>query len=128
LAIDQGTTSSRAVVFDTSGRALGSAQQETTQQYRHPGWVEQDAHEIIDVTFAMMRQVLDDTKTDPASIGSIGITNQRETTILWDRTTGEAVAPAIVWQSRQTARLVEQVQARGMTETYQRITGLVPDA
>ena len=128
LAIDQGTTSSRAVVFDTSGRALGSAQQETTQQYRHPGWVEQDAHEIIDVTFAMMRQVLDETKTDPVSIGSIGITNQRETTILWDRTTGEAVAPAIVWQSRQTAGLVEQIQARGMTETYQRITGLVPDA
>ena len=76
----------------------------------------------------MMRQVLDETKTDPASIGSIGITNQRETTILWDRTTGEAVAPAIVWQSRQTAGLVEQIQARGMTETYQRITGLVPDA
>ena len=128
LAIDQGTTSSRAVVFDANGRALGSAQQETTQQYRHPGWVEQDAREIIDVTVAMMRRVLEETDTDPAAIASIGITNQRETTILWDRATGEAVAPAIVWQSRQTAELVEQIDARGMTETCQRITGLVPDA
>ena len=128
LAIDQGTTSSRAVVFDGSGRALGSAQQETTQQYRHPGWVEQDAREIIDVTFALVRRVLAETGTDPGAIASIGITNQRETTILWDRATGEAVAPAIVWQSRQTSALVEQIEARGMAETYQRITGLVPDA
>ncbi len=128
LAIDQGTTSSRAVVFDANGRVLGSAQQETTQQYRHPGWVEQDAQEIIDVTFAMMRQVLAETGTEPASIASIGITNQRETAILWDRSTGEPVAPAIVWQSRQTAELVNQIDERGMTETYQRITGLVPDA
>ena len=128
LAIDQGTTSSRAVVFDGSGRALGSAQQETTQQYRQPGWVEQDAAEIIDVTFAMVRRVLDETGTDAAAIASIGITNQRETAILWDRATGEAVAPAIVWQSRQTAELVEQIEAREMAATYQRITGLVPDA
>ncbi len=128
LAIDQGTTSSRAVVFDGRGRALGSAQQETTQQYRRPGWVEQDPREIIDVTFAMVRRVLAETGTDAVAIASLGITNQRETTILWDRATGEAVAPAIVWQSRQTSELVQQVVARGMAETYQRITGLVPDA
>jgi glycerol kinase len=128
LAIDQGTTSSRAVVFDERGRALGSAQQETTQQYRHPGWIEQDAREIIDVTLAMVRRVLAETGTDPVAIASIGISNQRETTILWDRATGETVAPAIVWQSRQTSELVEQIEARGMTATYQRITGLVPDA
>ncbi len=128
LAIDQGTTSSRAVVFDGRGRALGSAQQETTQQYRRPGWVEQDPRQIIDVTFGMVRRVLEETGTDAAAIASLGITNQRETTILWDRATGEAVAPAIVWQSRQTSELVQQIAARGMAETYQRITGLVPDA
>jgi glycerol kinase len=128
LAIDQGTTSSRAVIYDRHGAVLGSAQQETTQQYRQPGWIEQDAREIIDVTFAIVRRVLADTGTRPADIASVGITNQRETTILWDRATGEAVAPAIVWQSRQTAGLVDQIERRGMAETYQRITGLVPDA
>lgn len=128
LAIDQGTTSSRAMVFDRHGRALGSAQQETRQLYRQPGWVEQDAQEIIDLTFEMVRRVMRETGTDPERVASIGITNQRETTVLWDRATGAAVAPAIVWQSRQTAPLVEQIEARGMAETYQRITGLVPDA
>ena len=128
LAIDQGTTSSRAMVFDRHGRALGSAQQETRQLYRQPGWVEQDAQEIIDLTFEMVRRVMRETGTDPERVASIGITNQRETTVLWDRASGAAVAPAIVWQSRQTAPLVEQIEARGMAETYQRITGLVPDA
>jgi glycerol kinase len=128
LAIDQGTTSCRAVVFDRHGTALGSAQRETTQQYRHPGWVEQDAVEIIETSFAMVRQVLAETGIDVGRVASIGITNQRETTVLWDRATGEAVAPAIVWQSRQTASLVEGVHQRGMAGTYQRITGLVPDA
>ena len=128
LAIDQGTTSSRAVIFDQHGRALGSAQQETSQQYRHPGWVEQDPREIIDLTFEMVRRVLRETGTEVGRVASIGITNQRETTVLWDRATGEPVAPAIVWQSRQTASLVEQIGARGMSETYQRLTGLVPDA
>lgn len=128
LAIDQGTTSSRAVIFNAQGRVLGSAQQETTQQYRHPGWVEQDASEIIDLTFAMVRQVLDETGIGPDRVASIGITNQRETTVLWDRATGKPVAPAIVWQSRQTAPLVKEIQDRGMAETYQQVTGLVPDA
>ena len=128
LAIDQGTTSSRAVVFDALGGVLGSAQQETNQQYRHPGWVEQDATEIIDITFAMTRRILSETGVDVDSVASIGITNQRETTVLWDRTTGEPVAPAIVWQSRQTAPLVAEIHERGMADTYQRITGLVPDA
>jgi glycerol kinase len=128
LAIDQGTTSSRAVVFDARGAVLGAAQQETKQQYRRPGWVEQDPREIIDVTFDMVRRALAETGTNPADVASIGITNQRETTILWDRATGEAVAPAIVWQSRQSAGLVAHIAERGMADTYQRITGLVPDA
>lgn len=128
LAIDQGTTSSRAVLFDGQGTVLGSAQQETTQQYRQSGWVEQDANEIIDVTFAMVRKVLHETGISAGQLSSIGITNQRETTLLWDRSTGEPVAPAIVWQSRQTAPLVEHIRTRGMEQTYQRITGLIPDA
>lgn len=128
LAIDQGTTSSRAVLFDDHGRVLGSAQQETTQQYRHPGWVEQDAEEIINVTFAMVRQALDETGVTTEQVRSIGITNQRETTVLWDRESGVPVAPAIVWQSRQTAPLVQQLRDRRMESGYQDITGLVPDA
>ncbi len=128
LAIDQGTTSSRAVIFDRQGRPLGSAQQETRQQYRQPGWVEQDAGEIIEVTFAMVRRVLEETGIGVEQVASIGLTNQRETTVLWDRMTGEPVAPAIVWQSRQTGPLVAEIHERGMAETYQRITGLVPDA
>jgi len=128
LAIDQGTTSSRAVLFDAHGAVLGSAQKETHQQYRYPGWVEQDATEIIDVTFAMVRQVIEETGVEPGQIASIGITNQRETAILWDKASGEPVAPAIVWQSRQSAPLVDDIRQRGMVETYQRITGLVPDA
>jgi glycerol kinase len=127
LAIDQGTTSSRAVLFDAHGAVLGSAQKETHQQYRYPGWVEQDATEIIDVTFAMVRQVIEETGVEPGQITSIGITNQRETAILWDKASGEPVAPAIVWQSRQSAPLVDDIRQRGMVETYQRITGLVPD-
>lgn len=128
LAIDQGTTSSRAVVFGPQGNVVGSAQKETTQQYRHPGWVEQDGVQIIDLTFAMVQQVLDETGIEPGRVASIGITNQRETTLLWERGTGKPVAPAIVWQSRQTAPLVKDIQVRGMGETYQQITGLVPDA
>ncbi|MDQ3524489.1 MAG: FGGY family carbohydrate kinase, partial [Chloroflexota bacterium] len=128
LAIDQGTTSSRAVLFDAHGAVLGSAQKETHQQYRYPGWVEQDATEIIDVTFAMVRHVIEETGVEPGQIASIGITNQRETAILWDKASGEPVAPAIVWQSRQSALLVDDIRQRGMVETYQRITGLVPDA
>lgn len=128
LAIDQGTTSSRAVVFDRHGRPLGSSQQETRQHYRHPGWVEQDANDIVDVTFAMAREVLVRTGVAPTQITSIGITNQRETTIIWDRSTGKPVAPAIVWQSRQSAPLVHNIHQRDMAKTYQDITGLVPDA
>jgi glycerol kinase len=128
LAIDQGTTSCRAVIFDQRGVPLGSAQRETTQQYRQPGWVEQDAHEIIETSFAMVRQVLATSGIGAERIASIGITNQRETTVLWDRATGKAVAPAIVWQSRQTAPLVEELHQRSVAETYQRTTGLVPDA
>ncbi len=128
LAIDQGTTSSRAVLIDAAGQVLGSAQREITQHYPHPGWVNQDAMEIRDITLDVARSLLAKTGTDVSQIAGIGITNQRETTVLWERATGKPVAPAIVWQSRQTSPLVAEIVQRGMAETYQRITGLVPDA
>lgn len=128
LAIDQGTTSSRAVLFDRYGRVLGSEQQEIDQIYPRPGWVNQDAMHIWDVTRTVMQRVVTSTGVDVNAIAGIGITNQRETTLIWDRSTGTPVAPAIVWQSRQTAPLVDEIVARGEAERYRRITGLVPDA
>jgi glycerol kinase len=128
LALDQGTTSSRAILFDADGAIRGLAQQPTTQLYPHPGWVNQDGREIWSTILAVARAALAGAGVTAESVAAIGITNQRETTILWDRATGEPVAPAIVWQSRQTAPLVEAIRERGMTETYQAVTGLVPDA
>ncbi|HEV2106984.1 MAG TPA: FGGY family carbohydrate kinase, partial [Thermomicrobiales bacterium] len=128
LALDQGTTSSRAILFGTDGVVRGLAQRPLEATYPHPGWVNQDANEIWESIRAVARDVLEQSRIDPGRVSAIGITNQRETTILWDRRTGEPVAPAIVWQSRQTAPLVEAIAERGMAETYQRLTGLVPDA
>ncbi len=128
LAIDQGTTSSRAMLFDRHGKAVGVCQEEITQHYPQPGWVNHDASEIWEITLRMAQRVLSENDVAPDRVAGIGITNQRETTVIWDRATGRPVAPAIVWQSRQTSPLVEEIASRGMTETYQRITGLVPDA
>lgn len=128
LSIDQGTTSSRAIVFDRSGHARGSAQAAVTPVYPHPGWVNQDAEELWQVTLTVARDAISRTGIAPGQIAGIGIANQRETTILWDRQSGKPVAPAIVWQSRQSAALVDAIIARGMADTYQARTGLVPDA
>ncbi len=128
LAIDQGTTSSRAIVFDADGRSRGMAQEPIRQHYPHPGWVNQDATDLWQVTRRVARRALDSAGLTARQLAAVGITNQRETTILWDRATGHPVAPAIVWQSRQTAALVAAIERRGLTDTYQRITGLVPDA
>ena len=128
LALDQGTTSSRAILFDPTGAILGLAQRPTTQRYPHPGWVNQDATEIWDLTLAVAREALANANVGADRLAAIGITNQRETTILWDRGSGRPVAPAIVWQSRQSAPLADAIARRGMTDTYQRRTGLVPDA
>ncbi|MGB3307203.1 MAG: glycerol kinase GlpK [Thermomicrobiales bacterium] len=128
LAIDQGTTSSRAVLFDDRGTAFASVQREIPQIYPHPGWVNQDAEIVWGITLDMTRRVLAESGVELEAIAGIGITNQRETTVLWDRATGKPVAPAIVWQSRQSAPIVDAIVQRGMAETYQRITGLVPDA
>src|ERR687890_1747169 len=101
LAIDQGTTSSRAIVFNHDSATVGEAQQEFTQHYPQPGWVEHDASEIWDVTMGVMRQALEDAGVSPEDIAAIGITNQRETVVVWDRETGEPVHNAVVWQDRR---------------------------
>lgn len=128
LALDQGTTSSRAIVFDRDGEVRGIGQRATTQAYPKPGWVNQDAVEIWESTLAVAREALAAAGVGADAIAAIGITNQRETSVLWDRATGKPVAPAIVWQSRQTAGLVDAIVARGMGPAYTRRTGLVPDA
>jgi glycerol kinase len=128
LAIDQGTTSSRAVLVDRSGQFVDVAQEEIVQIYPQSGWVNQDANNIWDVTLRVTRQVLDRDQSRLGRVSAIGITNQRETTVLWDRATGEPVAPAIVWQSRQSAGIIRGIEERGKAPMYQEITGLVPDA
>ncbi len=128
LAMDQGTTSSRAIVFDAGGAVRGVAQHPTTQHYPHPGWVNQDADELWDTTLAAAREALTGAGVRAADLAAIGIANQRETTILWDRATGRSLGPAIVWQSRQSAPLVDEITLRGMAGRYQERTGLVPDA
>ncbi len=128
LALDQGTTSSRAVVFDQRAQARASAQQQTTQRYPHPGWVNQDASEIWRTTLATARDALDRAAVAAEDVAAIGIANQRETLIVWDPNTGLPAAPAIVWQSRQSQPQIEALLARGMAPLYRGITGLVPDA
>ena len=108
LAIDQGTTSTRAIVFDREGRKLGVSQQELPQSYPQPGWVEHDATRIWKDTLACVRGALGAAKLAAADIAALGITNQRETTLVWDRKTGEPIHPAIVWQDRRTAEFCKQ--------------------
>lgn len=128
LAIDQGTTSSRAAVVDERGETRAMVQQPITPLYPQPGWVNQDAKELWSVTLRVTQEALERAVVNGIEIAAVGITNQRETTILWDAQTGEPVAPAIVWQSRQSAEIVDDLVRRDMGATYQRLTGLVPDA
>ncbi len=128
LAIDQGTTSSRAILFNRSGRIHGIAQQEFRQIFPNPGWVEHDANEIWSSQLAVARQVMKDHHLKAADIAAIGITNQRETSVLWDRKTGEPVAHAIVWQDRRAAALCDSLKAEGKSELFRQKTGLVIDA
>lgn len=127
LAIDQGTTSSRAILFDRSGRAAGTAQREFTQHFPGDGWVEHDPQEIWETVVATGREVIESSGIALESIAGIGITNQRETTLLWDRQSGEPLHPAIVWQDRRTADLCQQLQAQGHAERVQALTGLLID-
>jgi glycerol kinase len=128
LAIDQGTTSSRAIVFNHDSATVGEAQQEFTQHYPRPGWVEHDANEIWDVTLGVMREAIQDAGISPGDIAAIGITNQRETVVMWDKETGEPVHNAIVWQDRRGAQICTQLSEEGYDNMVANKTGLVIDA
>lgn len=128
MALDQGTTSSRCIIFDHSGAMLASAQREFAQHYPKPGWVEHDAAEIWETTLEVARGAMAKSGLEAADIAAIGITNQRETTVVWDRETGEPVCPAIVWQCRRTAPMADALAASGWAEKIRQRTGLVPDA
>lgn len=127
LALDQGTTSSRAILFDNAGSAIDSAQQEYAQHFPRPGWVEHDAVDIWNTQIEVAQQLVA-RACAPEDIAAIAITNQRETTVLWDRQTGEPIAPAIVWQDRRTADLCVTLRQQGHLENIQAKTGLVLDA
>ena len=124
LSLDQGTTSSRAILFDRDGKIVRSAQREFRQIYPQPGWVEHDADDIWQTQLAVAQEIV----TDPSQVAAIGIANQRETSVIWDRRTGEAIHNAIVWQDRRTASLCDELSAEGFDETILRHTGLVTDA
>lgn len=128
LALDQGTTSSRAILFDAQGRVVQVAQKEFRQFFRQPGWVEHDASEIWKSQLDVMLEVCARTHVGPTDIAAIGITNQRETTVLWDRSTGEPVCPAIVWQDKRTARRCEELVTSGVAKEITKRTGLIVDS
>ncbi len=128
LALDQGTTSSRAILFRKDGAIAGVAQKEFTQIYPRAGWVEHDPLEIWDTQLSVARQVLAEQQVSPSEIAAVGITNQRETTVIWDRHTGKPIYNAIVWQDRRTAGICDELKAKGLEEYVRRATGLVIDA
>jgi len=128
IALDQGTTSSRAVVFDNYGEVVQVVQKEFKQIFPHPGWVEHDPMEIYASQYSVMIEAIAQCGIRPYHIKAIGITNQRETTIVWDKTTGKPVYNAIVWQCRRTASIVEQVKKDGLNDYIRNNTGLVLDA
>ena len=127
LALDQGTTSSRALVFDESGSIVSLAQREFQQIFPQPGWVEHDPQEIWDSQIAVAHKALEDAGLAAGDVAAIGITNQRETTVLWDRATGMPLANAIVWQDRRTAGMCERLIREGREPTFRKKTGLVLD-
>ena len=128
LALDQGTTGSAALVFDADGRVLASADREIAQSYPEPGHVEHDPEEIFSTTVAVGREAIERAGLEASDISAIGITNQRETTVLWDRATSRPIAPAVVWQSRSSAGVCERLKARGLEPLVRERTGLVLDA
>jgi glycerol kinase len=127
LALDQGTTSSRALLVDAQGTIVGMAQRELSQSYPQPGWVEHDPEEIWSSQLATAHEVLARHGIAPREVTGIGITNQRETTVVWERATGRPIHPAIVWQDRRTASLCEGIRAQGLANWIQERTGLLPD-
>ncbi len=128
LALDQGTTSSRALLFDQHRQIVGLSQFEFSQSFPQPGWVEHDPEEIWESQLRAARGALADAGVSAADVAAIGITNQRETTVVWDRKTGEPIHPAIVWQSRQTSGICDRLRAAGLEEEIRARTGLLIDA
>lgn len=127
LALDQGTTSSRAILFDQAGAIVHSAQRELPQYFPKPGWVEQNPNEIWGSILSVIATCLSESGVKPRQVAGIGITNQRETTIVWDKDTGNSIYPAIVWQSRQTAPVCEALKAAGHDTLFRAKTGLLLD-
>ena len=128
MALDAGTTSSRCILFDREGEICAMAQKEFTQYFPQPGWVEHDANEIWDTQLAVAKEALAKAGASAQEIAAIGITNQRETTIVWDKESGEPVCHAIVWQCRRTSEYVDSLKEKGLTEFFREKTGLVLDA
>ncbi len=127
LALDQGTTSSRAIIFDHDGAVRSMAQKEFGQIFPHPGWVEQDGLEIWSSQVGVAMEAMTRAGLTAADIAAIGITNQRETTLVWDRHTGRPVYNAIVWQDRRTAAACDKLKERGLEYLFREKTGLVLD-
>ena len=128
MSLDQGTTSSRCILFDKAGSICSLVQKEFRQFYPQPGWVEHDAEEIWETTLEVSRKAMEKLGVTAADIAAIGITNQRETTVLWDKTTGKPVANAIVWQCRRTSGIIDELISNGLSDAIRDKTGLVPDA
>jgi glycerol kinase len=128
LSLDQGTTSSRAILFNKNGEIVHVAQKEFTQHFPKPGWVEHNANEIWGSILSVIAAVLSESGTKPEQIAGIGITNQRETTVVWDKETGVPVYHAIVWQSRQTSEICDELKEKGLNELFREKTGLLIDA
>src|SRR5699024_4753173 len=124
MAIDQGTTSTRVIIFDATGRIRGAAQREHRQIFRHPGWVGHNATEIWRNTKALMREALSVSHLTVRDIASLGITNQRETTLLWDARTGVPIDEAIVWQDTRTQHLIDELTSEHGVDALRSITGL----
>ena len=114
MALDQGTTSSRCILFDKTGNICVSVQKEFRQIFPHPGWVEHDANEIWDTTLEVSRAAMEKLQVEAKDIAAIGITTQRETTVVWDKETGEPIANAIVWQCRRTSEIIDDLVAKGL--------------
>ncbi|PGQ07490.1 glycerol kinase [Bacillus cereus] len=128
LSLDQGTTSSRAILFNKEGKIVHSAQKEFTQHFSKPGWVEHNAQEIWGSILAVIATCLSEADVKPEQIAGIGITNQRETAVVWDKTTGKPIYNAIVWQSRQTVEICDELKEKGYSEMVREKTGLLIDA
>lgn len=128
MAMDAGTTSNRCILFNKKGQVCSVAQREFTQYFPHPGWVEHDADEIWACQLGVAVEAMNKIGASAEDIAAIGITNQRETAIVWDRKTGEPVYNAIVWQCRRTSEYCDSLKEKGLTEKFRQKTGLVIDA